>query len=130
MYAGEPTNKWGSITWGSSVWGWRDVEWTFNKYVPTSFALASSLSKNISHLISESLVLGILISRDFAYRVYDSFSMTSKIASVYVINNGWVVAKGGQSNALNWPRDSFSDVANATTTWSDVTATSTTWVQS
>jgi hypothetical protein len=129
VYAGEPTNKWGTMVWGTDKWGWKNTEWTFYKGIFEVFTVDSAVTgKNVWHLITEAFALGTSISRDFPSWISSSFSLSSKITAVNIINNGWFVVAGGETNALNWPKDNFIAVADPISTWTELTSTPTTWV--
>ncbi len=130
VYAGEPTNKWGTLVWGTDKWGWKNTQWMFDKFLADSLATDSAITeKKVTHLISEAFSLGTIISKKFGIPVSDSFSLSSAITVVNIINNGWILSKGGEPNALNWPQDNFTIVTDPTTTWAIVASPSTTWVE-
>jgi hypothetical protein len=114
--------------WGTGLWGWRDVEWTFDKMLTNSATFTTVQSKNVWHLISETAAIGITISREWSYQIFESVGLSSSIASVYLINNGWKVTKGGIDNAVNWPRDTFVKQSNPTTNWVETPSPTTSWV--
>ena len=130
VYGIEPHNKWGVMIWGTSTWGQRDVEWTDYKYVPNTMTVNSTQGFRVSHKIEESLTLDTTISRQFGYQVTNTVNLSSRIASVYRINNGWYVTRGDITNALSFPVDSFTEVTRPATSWTVLTPPSTTWVQS
>jgi len=130
VYAGEPTNKWGTMVWGTDNWGWESTQWEFSKGIAESFVLASSITgKNAWHLISEAISLDTTISREVYYAIASALSLASAITVVNVINNGWILSLGEQTNALNWPKDHFSIVADPTTNWSLVANSTTSWTE-
>jgi hypothetical protein len=129
VYSPEPTTKWGSFLWGSGIWGYTDVPWTFYKSVSDSISIATAEGKQVTHYLGIPLALSMSISREFPARFFDTLVLSSKIASVYLINNNWYVTRGGETNALNWPRDAFGEGTEPTTVWSEVTQPTTTWVQ-
>jgi len=130
VYGQEPTNLWGVMVWGDDVWGWRDVEWQFQKNLSESINLTQSQYKNVHHKVDVGMTFDTVLSRQFPYRVYESVSLSSAITSVKVINNGWFVTKGGETNALNWPTDQFTKVSATTTDWTRTSLTTTDWVRS
>lgn len=130
VYAGEPANKWGILVWGTDKWGWKNTQWTFDKFLSDSLSTDSAiLERKVTHLISETLTLDSVLSKKFGYSVSDSFALSSAITSVKIINNGWILSKGSEPNALNWPQDNFTIVTDPTTTWAIVPSPTTTWVE-
>jgi hypothetical protein len=110
------------------LWGWSDIQWTFIKGIANSAIFTTTQSKKVWHLISETAVIGITISREWSYQIFESVGLSSSIASVYLINNGWRVTRGGIDNAVNWPRDTFVLQSNSTTNWVETPSPTTTWV--
>ena len=130
VYAGEPTNKWGTLVWGTDKWGWESTQWSFSKGIFENFVTSSAITgKNVWHLITEALVIGTLVSREIFYAISSSLSVTSSITIVNVINNGWTLSLGEKTNALDWPVDGFAEVADPSTTWTEITTPSTSWTQ-
>lgn len=130
FYGSEPTNKWGTLVWGTDTWETQDIEWTFYKGIADSLTTDSAITgKNAWKLIDDAIDLTTLVSREFGYSISDSFSMSSAITIINIINNNWILSKGGEQNALQWPVDNFSIVANPTSSWSEIATPSTTWVQ-
>lgn len=130
IYAGEPANKWGTLVWGTDKWGWKNTQWMFDKFLADSLSTDSAITgKNVTHLISEAIALDTVISKKFGYSVSDSFALSSAITVVNIINNGWILSKGSEPNALNWPKDNFAIITDPTTTWAIVPPSTTTWVE-
>jgi hypothetical protein len=130
IYAGEPTNKWGTMVWGTDNWGWKATQWDFSKGIAESFILASSITgKDAWHLISEEITLDTVVSREVYYAIASAMSLSSAITVVNVINNGWILSLGEQTNALDWPEDDFTIVTDPTTTWTNVGNSTTSWAE-
>jgi hypothetical protein len=129
FYGVEPANKWGTLVWGADDWAFRDVEWTFFKGIANTLTTDSAITgKNAWKLIEDAIDITTLISREFGYFVSSSFSMSSEITIINISNNNWILSKGGETNALHWPVDNFSIVANPSTSWSEIATPTTTWV--
>lgn len=129
VYSPEPTTKWNYFLWGGAVWGYTDIPWSFNKLLQNTATLSTSQGKQVTHYLGIPMTVSLTLSKEFPARFFDTLMLGSRIASIYVINNGWYVAKGGEINALNWPRNGFSEITGSTTTWTEVSQPSTTWVQ-
>jgi hypothetical protein len=130
VYAGEPTNKWGTLVWGTDKWGWKNTQWIFSKGIAESFLIASTITgKNVWHLISEVITLDTSISREISYIITNALNLSSAITVVNVINNGWILSIGEQTNALDWPEDIFTIITNPTTTWTNVGNSTTSWAE-
>ena len=130
VYGVEPTNLWGTMKWGTDVWGYRDVDWLFNKGIADTMTVDSSMAGfNVTHLISDDLTIDNTLSREFGFSISDSFSVSSAVTIINVINNGWYVSKGGITNALLWPNDDFTAQSDPSTTWNNLLITTPTWVQ-
>ena len=130
FYGIEPVTRWDSLIWDVDPWNWRDVQWTFRKGIADSLSTDSAITgKNVRHLIGNDLDLSVILSRSYNYFVSDSFTISSAIAIINIINNNWILSKGGEPNALNWPVDNFTIVSDPTTSWTEITSSSTTWVQ-
>lgn len=130
LYGVEPANNWGTLVWGTDVWGYRDVDWLFNKGIANTLSTDSTIPGfAVTHLISDDLILDDVLSREFGFSIADSFSLSSSITTVNIVNNGWYVTKGGVTNAILWPDDNFVDQVDPTTTWTNVNITTPTWVQ-
>jgi hypothetical protein len=129
LYGVEPHNKWGTLVWGTDTWAQQDVQWTDYKSVVNTMAVSSTNAFIVHHFTNEQIGLGTIISREYPSRVFENLSLSSKLVSVYRVNNGWYSQQGGTTNALSFPVDSFSEVTDPTTTWTESTQPSTTWVQ-
>jgi hypothetical protein len=130
FYGAEPANKWGSLVWGTDTWAWRDIEWIFFKGIANTLTTDSAITgKNAWKLIEDSFALDSVISREFGYSISNSFAISSAITIINIINNNWILSRGGETNALNWPVDNFTLVANPTSSWSEIATPPTTWVQ-
>lgn len=129
LYGIEPHNKWGTMVWGSDTWGQRDVEWTATHAYYNTLTVDSTNRFKVYHQISESISIGTVISREFPSRVSENLFLTSRIASVYRVNNGWFVKKGDTINALSFPVSNFTQVSDPTTSWTVAVAPTTIWNQ-
>lgn len=129
VYGVEPHNKWGSLVWGSSTWAQQDVQWTDYKHIAESMSLATTQSFKVRHLVSEGMTVGSTISRQFPAWVYENISVSSRVVSVYKVDHGWYVKRGETTNALEFPTDNFTEVADPATAWTTVSTPSTTWAQ-
>ncbi len=129
LYGIEPHNKWGSLVWGTDTWAQQDVQWKFDKYLPLNLSLSFQNAFKVRHLVSESATLSTLISRQFPARTSSSISLSSRVVSVYRVNNGWYVQRLEETNLLDVPLDNFTEIPDTVTPWTQLSSTSTTWVQ-
>jgi hypothetical protein len=129
LYGVEPQNKWGSLVWGTDTWAQQDVQWKFDKYLPLNLSLSFQNAFKIRHLVSESVILSTIISRQIFARASSSLSLSSRVVSVSRINNGWYVQRLEETNLLDVPNDNFTEIADTVTSWTQLSSTSTTWVQ-
>ena len=129
LYGIEPHNKWGSLVWGTDTWAQQDVQWGFDKYLPLNLSLSFQNAFKVRHLVSESATLSTLISRQFPARTSSSISLSSRVVSVYRINNGWYVQHLEETNLIDVPLDNFTEIPDTVTPWTQLSSTSTTWVQ-
>jgi hypothetical protein len=127
LYGVEPHNKWGALIWGTDVWGQRDVEWTDYKRYSNTLTVSSTQGFKVSHKVSENVFFDTIISRQYSYKISESFNINSAIGSVYRVNNGWYSQKGDTINALSFPTNTFSKVDDPTDNWTIVSSTTTTW---
>jgi hypothetical protein len=131
LYGVEPHNKWGILVWGTDTWAQQDIQWTDYKSVVNTMAVSSTNAFQVEHLLNQQNVMfGTIISREFPSRVFENLSLSSKIVSVYRLNNGWYSQRGGTINALSFPVDTFTQVTDPSTIWTESTQPTTTWVQS
>ena len=128
LYGVEPHNRWGTLVWGTDTWAQQDVQWRFDKYLPLPVTIASQNAFKVRHLVSELTNLSTTISRQFPSRTSSSVSISSRVVSVYRINNGWYVSQLETTNLLDVPTDNFVEVPDATASWTQITPTSITWV--
>lgn len=128
LYGVEPHNKWGSLVWGRDTWDRQDVQWRFDKYLSLPVTISGQNAFKVRHLVSELANLSTTISRQFPSRTSSSISLSSRVVSVYRINNGWYVSQLETTNLLDVPADNFVEVSDATASWTQLTPTSTTWV--
>lgn len=97
------------------------------KSISDSVSIATSYLKNVKHLVSEPLTVATVISRRFPFRIAESLNVSSAVTVIYRKNNGWYLKKGDTINALNYPQDQFSEVANINSTWTEISVPTTTW---
>ncbi len=128
LYGVEPHNKWGTLVWGTDNWAQQDVQWQFDKYLTIPVSIAAQNTFKVRHLVSELANLSTTISRQFPSRTSSSVSISSRVVSVYRVNNGWYVSQLETTNLLEVPTDNFVEVSDATASWTQLTPTSTTWV--
>lgn len=128
LYGVEPHNRWGTLVWGTDTWAQQDVQWRLDKYLPLPVTISAQNAFKVRHLVSESTNLSTTISRQFPSRTSSSVSISSRVVSVYRINNGWYVSQLETTNLLDVPTDNFVEVPDATASWTQITPTSITWV--
>jgi hypothetical protein len=91
--------------------------------------VSSTQAFQVSHLVSESLTVDTIISRQFGYSIAEALTVSSRLVSIYRINNGWYEQRGETTNALEYPTNQFTVISDPSTAWTESSSPSTTWTE-
>lgn len=104
------TSRWGTMEWGTNVWGSdNDLDFTVGKWLSESVTLSASHSKSVTRSYGNTMSLGTSVNRAY----YDG--------------NGYYYVIDGANDPDNAYIPPYTESSDASSSYSEVTASSTTW---
>lgn len=113
VYGPEPTQKWGSMVWGVNLWGYENIDLYVSVFKP----------------IAETIYCDSDAIKKACKYISNNFSVDADMSSEGLSDqNGWdYLFVDNTTEGENRDFSTYTDVSSNTASYTDLTATSTTW---